>query len=124
MFRFGAWLAALAVVVATGVRAASLEAYGQLPTIEQVAMSPDGGRFGMVCSDGVQRRLIVETTADRKPVAVVNLGASKVQSIQWAGQQHIIITSSRTDTIMGVAAGMAGCGRPQPADPQVQGHAG
>ena len=92
------------VVAAASAQAAPLEAYGQLPSIEQAAMSPDGTRFGVVVTDGVQRRLVVETTGDRKPQVVINLGAAKIRDIQWAGPHHIIITSSSTDTILGVDA--------------------
>jgi len=104
MFKLRVWLAAVAAAVAGAAHAAPLDAYGRLPSIEQVAISPDGTRLGVVWTDGVQRKLILEMVADYKPMGMVDLGQAKIRSIQWAGPQHILITSSRTDTIMGVEA--------------------
>ncbi|HEY3951719.1 alpha/beta hydrolase family protein [Phenylobacterium sp.] len=104
MFRLGLILAVAAAAVGLSARAAPLEAFGRLPSIEQVAISPDGARLGVVWTDGAQRRLILETVADLKPMGGVDLGPAKVRNIQWAGADHLIITASQTTTIMGVDA--------------------
>ncbi|HLZ74683.1 S9 family peptidase [Phenylobacterium sp.] len=102
MFKVKVWLASLALVSGASAHAAPLEAFGRLPSLEQVAMSPDGARVAIVWSDGVQRKLLLQNTGDHKVTAGVSLGVAKVRSVQWAGPQHLIITSSRTGTILGV----------------------
>jgi len=104
MFRLGLWLAALAVAAAGMARAAPLEDYGKLPSIEAVSVSPDGASVALVWTDGAVRKLLIERVADRKLSDGFNLGAAKVRHVQWAGPQHLIITSSQTAVLMDVIA--------------------
>jgi dipeptidyl aminopeptidase/acylaminoacyl peptidase len=104
MFNWGLWLAAVVASAAGLARAAPLEAYGRLPSIEQASISPDGASLAIVWTDGAQRKLLVQTVADHKPIGSYGLGPAKVRSIQWAGSQHIIFTASRTAHVMGVDA--------------------
>ncbi|HEX3363531.1 alpha/beta hydrolase family protein, partial [Phenylobacterium sp.] len=107
MFRLGLLAAAVWAVAASFACAAPLEVYGRLPNIERVAISPDGSALCIVWTDGAQRRLIVQTAADHKLIGAFDVGAAKIRSVQWAGNDHVILTSSRTGTIMGVDAARA-----------------
>jgi dipeptidyl aminopeptidase/acylaminoacyl peptidase len=102
VFRVGVLLAIAMAVAGSCVRAAPLAAYGQLPNIERVAVSPQGTLLSIVWTDGAQRKLIVERVSDHKVVGGYLLGPAKVRSVQWAGDQHIILTTSKTGNIMGV----------------------
>ncbi len=83
--------------------AAPLEAYGGLPNIEDVQLSPDGVTLAVMISNGDQRGLII------KPVGggdgkTYGMGDTKVRRIDWAGPDHVIITTSRTTQIVDVIA--------------------
>ena len=91
-------IAALAAVVC--VRAAEaapppLEAYGRLPAISAVALSPSGERFAVVAADKDGRKIIVRTSTG-DPVAVVGFGAAKVRDVEFAGEDHLLIFETAT----------------------------
>ncbi|WP_304188008.1 S9 family peptidase [Phenylobacterium aquaticum] len=94
---------AAALTAAPHAIAAPLEAYGKLPNIEQVAISPDGQKLGVIWSDGVQRRIVVRNMATRK-LDQLGAGDVKVRSLDWAGPDHLLITTSTTSYISGVEA--------------------
>jgi dipeptidyl aminopeptidase/acylaminoacyl peptidase len=91
--------ACVAGAVAWPARAAPLEVYGRLPLIEQVAISPDGAKLAVIVTDGENRKIIIEQTSDGKIVSGVNAGAVKVRWLQWAGPNHVLITSSTTQLV-------------------------
>ncbi|MFI4965596.1 MAG: alpha/beta hydrolase family protein [Caulobacterales bacterium] len=95
-------LAAVVMLTADLARAAPLEVYGQLPSIERVAISPDGASLAIVWTDGAQRKVLVQRVADHKLIGGYGLGPAKIRSVQWAGNQHVIFTSSTTGIILGV----------------------
>ena len=75
---------------------ASLAAYGRLPTLEDVAISPDGTRIAYVRTEGNTRLLVVVPLNDRSAAAGLRLGDSKLRSISWADDEHIMIITSAT----------------------------
>jgi hypothetical protein len=97
-------LAVALTLAATSAFAAPLEAYGQLPSIEQIAISPNGRLLALDATKGEQRTIVVEDLSTRKIVSGINAGQVKVRYLQWAGDDHLIITSSSTSTIMGALA--------------------
>jgi dipeptidyl aminopeptidase/acylaminoacyl peptidase len=96
MMRSGLLAAALAALWAHAACAAPLEVYGKLPTIETLALSPDGENIALISTSGEARRIIVTHLADRKPLVVAEVGAAKLRAVQWAGNEHVIITNSVT----------------------------
>jgi len=98
MFRvvLGLALAGLMSFAAMGVRAAPpVEAYGKLPALEQVSLSPSGQRYAMIAVVGETRRLLV-ATVDNKLLCSAILGNAKVRRVSWAGEDHLIVTVSST----------------------------
>jgi dipeptidyl aminopeptidase/acylaminoacyl peptidase len=94
--------AATVLAVATfgsGAAAAPLEAYGRLPTLEQVSLSPDGAALAFIVTDGDARSIVLAHTSDLKPYARAPAGTKKVRSIQWAGPNHLIVETSHTTTV-------------------------
>jgi dipeptidyl aminopeptidase/acylaminoacyl peptidase len=75
-----------------------VEAYGKLPGIEDVQISPSGTRYAFIATDGEKRRLIVAST-DNQPLRVAEVGSTKVRDLEWAGDSHVLVTLSATVTL-------------------------
>jgi dipeptidyl aminopeptidase/acylaminoacyl peptidase len=79
--------------VAPGVTTAApppLSVYGNLPSFEMAALSPSGDRVALVgVVAGVRRLLVVDK--DNKALLASNLGDQKVASIDWAGEDKVLV---------------------------------
>ena len=99
------WLALLAAWLAIGpANAAPLEAYGRMPMLEDVQISPDGQRMALVVTDGEQRTIAVRTIGVATPTHLLNAGDAKLRSLQWAGSNHLLLSISSTRSIADVIA--------------------
>ncbi len=67
-----------------------LEAYGALPTIEDMVLSPNGKSFAFVNVEGETRRLFIRTTRGGM-INSASLGDMKVRQLTWAGNDHLLI---------------------------------
>ena len=76
--------AAIALICAPRCLAAPLAAYGALPAIEQVAISPDGAKLAIVLTNGELRNVAIETVADQKVIMTIRAGEKKLRDIRWA----------------------------------------
>ncbi len=76
--------------------AAPLEAYGRLPTLEAAAVSPSGHAVAVVVTDGEKRTIVVKDLASDAVTLRGFVGDHKIRSVQWAGDKHLIVVSSRT----------------------------
>jgi dipeptidyl aminopeptidase/acylaminoacyl peptidase len=96
MSRAWAGLAAglAAVVFATHLGAAPLAAYGQLPTIEQISISPDGKLLAIAFVKGEARTIVVQDLSARKILTGISLGQTKLRVLEWAGDNHLLLVSS------------------------------
>lgn len=91
-----AWTAAPALAQTPPAPAgAPIEAYGRLPAMEQVSLSPSGDRLAFVAFDGTARKLFVRTTAGQA-LAVMPLEAAKVRRIYWGGERFVLVSISQT----------------------------
>ncbi len=75
-----------------------VEAYGKLPAIDLMSVSPSGGRFAFVGVDGESRSLGI-ANSNGVPVEAVSTGTAKTEAITWAGDDHVILTTSATVTL-------------------------
>jgi hypothetical protein len=76
-------------------RATPLETYGRLPTLENVALSPDGSKLAFVRTDENKRILaIVEFPNKLRGRALI--GEAKLRRLAWADNDHLLITTSTT----------------------------
>ncbi len=82
--------------LACGQAAAPLEAYGRLPNLENVAISPDGSKLAFVRTSGDLRAVAVASLADRKLIAAGRLGEIKLRTLRWADDDHLMLISSKT----------------------------
>jgi dipeptidyl aminopeptidase/acylaminoacyl peptidase len=102
-------LAALAAVAlspiawSSGAHAAPLEAYGELPNVDHVAISPDGKNLAYVTLYNGQQVIVVRAIDDHKMLAGIR-GAEKVRDLNWADSDHLLITTSTTSPAIGVTA--------------------
>jgi len=72
-----------------------VEDYGKLPGIEEVRLSPAGTRYAFIATDGEKRSLYVATT-DSKALRATGIGTTKVRGLEWAGDNHVLVTYSAT----------------------------
>jgi len=94
----GALLLAGGAAVATAQPAAPpppIEAYGQLPALDQVVISPDGSRIAYIGQVGDKRRLGVQALTGQA-LGVIELGDVKVRGIFWLDDKHVVIMRSTT----------------------------
>ena len=100
-----AWL-----MVAGAAQAASaappLEAYGRLPAIDHVKMSPSGERIAYIGLQGDKRKLIVVDLAG-KSLLTVDVGSAKVRGVEWAGDDHIITKVTSTVSMQNLPGDMS-----------------
>jgi dipeptidyl aminopeptidase/acylaminoacyl peptidase len=83
------------IAVATA-QAAPLEVYGQLPSVEKLALSPDGTRVAFIRAVEDERLIGVGTLGDPKPLGLLHIGEAKVRSVEWADDNHLMIVTSVT----------------------------
>jgi acetyl esterase/lipase len=101
--RFVSSLLAAAVLAASSAcvaqaapQAPPLAAYGRLPAIDNVALSPSGERFAVIESDKDGRTVYVRQTADGKVVRAFRFGAAKLRALTWAGDDHLLVINTAT----------------------------
>lgn len=94
-------LAALIVAFAGATSvAAPLAAYGGLPSIDAVEISPNGSTLAVIVSDGKNRGIVLRPTAGG-PQKTYPVGSAKVRRLDWVGSDHLIITTSQTERLIG-----------------------
>jgi len=106
MRRWSAWLG-LAMFVFAGVNrpaAAPLEAYGRLPTIEDIDITPNGKLLAFVTELSGQRMIVIYDIDAASPSWGLRVGEQKIRQLHWADNDRLLITASTTSSIFGVIA--------------------
>jgi dipeptidyl aminopeptidase/acylaminoacyl peptidase len=100
------WAAAVAAALlfAGAPRAAPLEAYGQLPTLSDIKLSPDGQKIAYVRSINAKRLIVIQALGIKAPVALLNVTGQKLRGLQWADNTHLLYTTSMTTVPVGIIA--------------------
>ena len=86
--------------------AVPLEVYGRLPSLEDVALSPDGSRIAFVRTLQNTRFIAIVSLNDQKQLGALRIGEQKLRSIAWADNNHLLIVTSATSLPWGLT-GMA-----------------
>jgi len=94
-------LALSTLFAAPSGRAVPLAVYGQLPSIEDVALSPDGSRLAYVRTQGDERIVFIAQVADRKIIRWVKAGETKLRGIAWVDPDNLMIMASVTSSVYG-----------------------
>lgn len=79
---------------------APLSAYGTLPSLSDVKISPDGNRLAYVQQDGEERVIKVTDLSSGKSVGF-SITGKKLRGLQWAGDTHLLAAASTTASLQG-----------------------
>jgi len=88
-------LVLLSLVAGAVLAAPPIEAYGRLPSVEHLTLSPSGERLATIVVLGERRRLIVAAIGDRL-LQAVEVGDAKVRDVWWADDDHVLVITSST----------------------------
>src|SRR3569833_687295 len=96
-------LMALAAVFVAGVaRAAPLEAYGKLPVMDQVAISPDGQKVAFVQPVNGKEAVVVDSLSPAALIGNMPPTTQKVRKLIWADSDHLLAVLSEEGANFGV----------------------
>lgn len=86
--------------VATASRSEpSVEAYAKLPAVEQISLAPSGQRYAFITVVDDARKLIAVSADGKTPLFATDIGADKVSDLQWAGDDHLLVTIRHTSVL-------------------------
>jgi dipeptidyl aminopeptidase/acylaminoacyl peptidase len=86
---------ALAAMLAAGAaRAAPLEAYGKLPAMDMVSISPDGGKIAFVQEVKGRQAVVIDQLNPAALLANVPPTTQKVRKLIWADPTHLLVIQS------------------------------
>lgn len=97
----GAACAAAALCRTAQAAPPPLEAYGRLPAVNLMQISPEGDRFAFIGWTGQERKLFVATVTG-KFLIQSPLGQTKAVGIDWAGDDHLLVRTSTTADLRSV----------------------
>jgi cephalosporin-C deacetylase-like acetyl esterase len=100
-----AFVGFLTLLATPGTRAGAtppLNAYGQLPSLDHAAVSPDGAHIALLGGTAEARSIAVVTSDGKKVVIALPVGDAKVRDVAWGDASHLIITTSTTAKINGL----------------------
>lgn len=81
---------------AVAADAIPLAAFGQLPSLEDVAISPDGTKLAFVTTNGESRKLLVIPLGKKEVIGAVLVGTVKLRDVEWVDDDNILATVSST----------------------------
>jgi dipeptidyl aminopeptidase/acylaminoacyl peptidase len=99
---FAAAGAALAISMAATVASSqpgaappSVDAYGALPAIENIELSPDGQNIAFTAAVGPKRAFVVKALNGGATLGATDLAGQLVVDVSWADDTHVIITTTK-----------------------------
>jgi dipeptidyl aminopeptidase/acylaminoacyl peptidase len=93
-----------ALFAAAAPAAPLLSAFGSTPSISLLALSPDGSRYALLVGNEANSEVQIRMLADNALVTETPTGKAKVRAIQWAGTDHLLVTTSTTTVVSGLAS--------------------
>lgn len=80
----------------------SIEAYGQLPAISLVSLSPNGDYIAFVYRNGEKNELrIINLVDPSEQTLAIDVDQIKVNGVSWADENHVILRAYETTRITG-----------------------
>ena len=76
-----------------------VEAYGKLPAVEQIKLSPSGDRYAFVAVVGDVRRLMVVTADGATRLFMTDVGDARLAGMDWVGDDHLMVSLVHTSTL-------------------------
>ena len=74
--------------------------YGRLPAIGNMSLSPSGKRYAFVGMIGDKRMMVAADADSNKALYAADVSDAKIRSIQWAGEDNLVIMVTRTENLM------------------------
>jgi dipeptidyl aminopeptidase/acylaminoacyl peptidase len=110
----GRWIRTTAVAAALALAAGGgraqdrppLEAYGALPALEQVGVSPSGERLAFVTVVGDERAIVIAEVGANARLGAAALGDTKLRYLDWIGEDRVLAGITTTDSIPALGIGM------------------
>jgi dipeptidyl aminopeptidase/acylaminoacyl peptidase len=100
-----AGLCGLLLAASMPVLGAPVEAYGDLPSLRHVAISPDGTKLAFETLVGGGRTLVIYSLEERKVISGGSLDDAKLRDIVWADNVHVLSSISQTRKIYELSGG-------------------
>lgn len=95
--RIGLLVTCAMLSVAAHAAPPPIAAYGQLPAIDRVVLSPDGSRYAAIVGDDQKAQIQVRSLADGKLISVSDVEKAKARRLGWAGNEHVLAMISTTE---------------------------
>ena len=76
-----------------------LSAYGALPAVEHVEISPSGDRLALVTVAGEDRILAVFDPRAGQLLGRIEVGLAKVRDLTWIGENNLMVTTSTIQSL-------------------------
>ncbi len=73
-----------------------LAVYGQLPSIQDPTLSPNGTRIALIERKGAQRYIVVTDLVSRRMLAAARIGNTKVRALSWYDENRLLVHYSLT----------------------------
>lgn len=89
-----AWLGLFGLVSTSLALGAPLEAYGRLPALDNLTISPDGKELAYVTGFQGDSAVVVYDIDKAKVISGIDVGHIKVRELSWADNDNILITAS------------------------------
>ncbi|HEY2677391.1 MAG TPA: S9 family peptidase [Steroidobacteraceae bacterium] len=94
---FAGCLALAAQYSLAGDAATPLEVFGRLPTLEHIAISPDGAKLAFVRTKGDERSLLIKPVDKSEIMGGVRVGSAKLRGVEWMDDDNLLSTISSTE---------------------------
>lgn len=75
--------------------AAPLEAYGRLPSYENVSISPDGKRIAFITTVGEDREAIIQPLSEGEQGRRIKVGKQRFGYMGWVGNEQLLFSTSQ-----------------------------
>jgi dipeptidyl aminopeptidase/acylaminoacyl peptidase len=85
----------LAASAVAGATSPPLEAYARAPAIANVSLSPSGKRAAFLVANAKGRVVAIQELGG-KLLTTVGMGDAKLRGLEWAGDDFLLITTSKT----------------------------
>ena len=92
-------IAGLVLGAARASAAPPIDAYGQLPTLGDIALSPDGTRWAAIVGGATGSEVQVREVTSGKLLLASPAKDYKLRALQWADNDRIVLTISQTTKI-------------------------
>jgi dipeptidyl aminopeptidase/acylaminoacyl peptidase len=96
-----------AVLAASAAHAAPLEAYGRLPTMDMVSISPDGSKVAFVQPVNGRQAVVVDQLSPAAVIGEMPPTDQKVRGLRWADNTHLVVIKSQSGYAQDVSSSLS-----------------